>query len=57
MVIREVVYAELVAQVPGNHHHILKETTVASGPWEGFVKNENGNLKCRYHGYFPDGGP
>jgi len=29
------------------HHHMLRETTVASGPWEG----------SRYHGYFPDGGP
>ena len=39
------------------HHHMLKETTVAAGPWEGFVKNVNGNWKGRYHGYFPDGGP
>jgi hypothetical protein len=31
------------------HHHVLKETTVASGPWEGIVGP--------YHGYFPDGAP
>jgi hypothetical protein len=31
------------------HHHMLKDTTVASGPWEGVMGN--------YHGYFPDGGP
>ena len=37
------------------HHHMLRETTVASGPWEGFRKDEEGSL--RYHGYFPDGGP
>ena len=39
------------------HHHMLKETTVASGAWEGFVKNEHGQWKSKYHGYFPDGGP
>ncbi len=38
------------------HHHMLKETTVASGPWEGFRKNKNGNWRTEYHGYFPDGG-
>lgn len=31
------------------HHHMLKETTVASGPWEGIMGN--------YHGYIPDGAP
>lgn len=39
------------------HHHMLRETTVASGPWEGFVKDENGNWTNHYHGYFPDGAP
>ncbi|NOZ21509.1 MAG: hypothetical protein GXP25_10525 [Planctomycetes bacterium] len=39
------------------HHHMLKETTVASGPWEGFVRDAEGNWKGEYHGYFPDGGP
>ncbi len=39
------------------HHHMLKETTVASGPWEGFVKDEDGNWTGSYHGYFPAGGP
>ncbi len=39
------------------HHHMLKETTVASGPWEGFRKNEEGKWRGRYHGYFPDGAP
>ncbi len=31
------------------HHHMLKETTVASGPWEG--------VDGGYHGRFDDGGP
>ena len=39
------------------HHHMLKETTVASGPWEGFRKSEDGGWRPFYHGYFPDGGP
>jgi hypothetical protein len=39
------------------HHHMLKETTVASGPWEGFVKDEAGEWKSRYHGFFPAGAP
>jgi hypothetical protein len=39
------------------HHHMLKETTVASGPWEGHRRDENGHWKSAYHGYFPDGRP
>ena len=39
------------------HHHMLRETTVASGPWEGHKKDEQGNWESYYHGYFPDGGP
>ena len=39
------------------HHHMLRETTVASGPWEGFKKKSDGTWQSNYHGYFPDGGP
>jgi hypothetical protein len=39
------------------HHHMLKETTVASGPWEGFTKDAQGAWKWDYHGYFPKGAP
>lgn len=39
------------------HHHMLKETTVASGPWEGFVSDGTGGWQSRRHGYFPDGAP
>ncbi len=39
------------------HHHMLRETTVASGEWEGFVKTRDGKWKSNYHGYFPQGGP
>lgn len=39
------------------HHHMLKETTFASGEYEGFIKDEKGAWKSHYHGYFPAGGP
>ncbi len=39
------------------HHHMLKETTVASGPWEGFRNDEQGRWIPHYHGYIPDGAP
>ncbi|MSV29601.1 MAG: hypothetical protein EXQ52_12785 [Bryobacterales bacterium] len=39
------------------HHYMLKNTTVASGEWEGMRKDENGNWKSHYHGYFPQGSP
>lgn len=44
------------------HHHMLKETTVASGLWEGFGEGpdrygKRGQGASGYHGYFPDGGP
>lgn len=39
------------------HHHMLKETTVASGPWEGLENDEAGGWRSHYHGYFPNGAP
>ncbi len=39
------------------HHYVLKDTTVASGEWEGMQRAENGTWKPRYHGYFPQGTP
>ena len=39
------------------HHYMLKNTTVASGEWEGMRKDENGNWRSHYHGYFPQGSP
>ena len=36
---------------------MLKDTTVASGEWEGFDQDEAGNRVSRYHGYFPKGSP
>ena len=39
------------------HHYMLKETTVASGEWEGMQKKEDGSWMSRYHGYKPLGAP
>jgi len=39
------------------HHYMLKETTVASGDWEGMRRDEDGNWKSYYHGYKPQGAP
>ena len=39
------------------HHHMLKDTTTASGDWEGFTKNPDGSWRPLYHGYNPRGAP
>ena len=54
---RRQVEANPNALIISAHHHMLKETTVASGPWEGYVRGKNGEWVSHYHGYFPDGGP
>jgi hypothetical protein len=39
------------------HHHMLKETTTGSGPWEGFTTTEDGSKRALYHGLNPGGAP
>jgi hypothetical protein len=39
------------------HHYVLKNTTVASGEWEGMSKDENGRWISHYHGYYEQGTP
>lgn len=39
------------------HHYVLKDTTVASGTWEGMRKDANGTWTSWYHGYYPQGTP
>lgn len=39
------------------HHYMLKDTTVASGEWEGMRKDQNGNWTSLYHGHKPQGAP
>ena len=38
------------------HHHMLRETTVGSGDFEGGTLNPDGTYTSRYHGYQKDGG-
>lgn len=38
------------------HHYVLKNTTVASGDWEGMRRTKEG-WKTHYHGYYPLGNP
>ena len=54
---KRVVAANEDSVMVSTHHHMLKETTVASGPWEGYVKDGEGGWQSYYHGYFADGGP
>jgi len=39
------------------HHYMLKDTTVASGEWEGMTTDAEGAWRSGYHGYFPQGAP
>ena len=39
------------------HHYVLKETTVASGDWEGMRKDSSGRWRSHYHGYKEGGTP
>lgn len=38
------------------HHHMLRETTVGSGDFEGGTLNADGTYTSRYHGFQKDGG-
>jgi hypothetical protein len=55
-------WKQLVAANPSSiivsaHHYVLKNTTVASGDWEGMRRDEDGAWKSWYHGYYPQGTP
>ena len=39
------------------HHYLLKNTTVATGEWEGMKKDSDGNWTTDYHGYYAKGTP
>jgi hypothetical protein len=39
------------------NHYVLKNTTVASGEWEGMRRDQNGDWRTWYHGYYPKGTP
>ncbi|QHE84624.1 metallophosphoesterase [Hydrogenophaga sp. BPS33] len=39
------------------HHYVLKNTTMASGEYEGYTKDEKGCWRMKYHGYYEEGTP
>lgn len=45
------------AIVVSAHHYMLKNTTLASGAWEGVVKKADGGWTSGYHGYKEQGTP
>lgn len=55
-------WKEMVAAHPDHiivsaHHYMLKNTTVASGDWEGMRRDDRGDWRSHYHGYKPLGAP
>jgi len=54
---REQVEANGDAIIISVHHYVLKDTTVASGAWEGMEKDPRGGWRSGYHGYKPQGTP
>jgi hypothetical protein len=43
--------------IVSTHHYLLKDTTVATGEWEGMKRSANGEWETDYHGYYKDGTP
>lgn len=39
------------------HHYLLRDTTVATGAWEGMKRDAAGNWTTDYHGYYEQGTP
>jgi hypothetical protein len=50
------VEANREAVILSAHHHMLRETTVGSGDFEGGTLKPDGTYTSRYHGYQKDGG-
>jgi hypothetical protein len=64
-VVRQETFDWWVDQVASNqdkiivtaHHYVLKDTTVASGEWEGMRKDADGRWVMNYHGSYERGTP
>ncbi len=54
---KEMVLANPDSIIITAHHYVLKETTVASGMWEGMRRDDRGMWRTHYHGYYPEGTP
>lgn len=54
---RQIVADNPEAIIISVHHYLLKDTTTATGEWEGMVKDREGRWQSGYHGYKPQGTP
>lgn len=54
---KQMVEANRSSIIISAHHYVLKDTTVASGEWEGVQRDAEGKKRTRYHGYFEQGTP
>ena len=54
---KHMVHSNRDAIIVSVHHYVLKDTTVASGEWEGMRRTADGAWMGHYHGYFPQGSP
>ena len=54
---RQAVEGNPDAVIISAHHHMLKETTTASGEWEGFTRQSDDTWRPLYHGYHATGAP
>jgi hypothetical protein len=54
---QEMVRANPTAIIVSAHHYMLKDTTVASGEWEGMRRDPTGAWRSWYHGYWAQGAP
>jgi hypothetical protein len=54
---RKMVGANQHSIIISAHHYMLKDTTVASGEWEGCRQKEDGTWVSHYHGYKARGTP
>lgn len=54
---RRMVEANPDAIIVTVHHYMLKNTTTASGPWEGMIRRPDGTWESGYHGYKEKGTP
>lgn len=54
---KQMVEANSNAIIISAHHYMLKNTTTASGEWEGMTRNKDGQWRNGYHGYKEKGTP
>jgi len=54
---KQMVEANRSSIIISAHHYVLRDTTVASGEWEGMRRDGSGHWVSVYHAYRPEGTP